>query len=361
MHRGGSWLLAAAIGAIAAIPAARAQTVEAFGTALRTWATAQKVEHAFVVVRHAGKVVYTTAVGGADPQQAVHLASLSKAITAACAATLVRDGKLTFDTPVATALAKFTAANGKPADARLNAVTVGQLIAHRGGFPSREEGDPASGTLLNEYLRTNTAKEAPRPSLLASALKVPLSSVPGAEYAYSNTSYAVLGAIIEEAAGKPYETYCRDAVLTPVGAKGGLDPVWAVLSSYGGWRLTGEDYLRFFDQVDPAGGKLGPVAAKWAADPAGKSNGGNATWYGLGTNTRKTANGFTIWHWGSWQKDARDAKDGPLRASFNTYAVRAEDGTSWFLWFDPMVPDGPGRTAIDGALFNAYRSVKTWP
>ena len=42
----------------------------------------------------------------------VLLASLSKAITGACVATLVRDGKLAFDTPLSKALAKFFKANG---------------------------------------------------------------------------------------------------------------------------------------------------------------------------------------------------------------------------------------------------------
>jgi CubicO group peptidase (beta-lactamase class C family) len=346
---------------VSSAASARAQTVDAFGAALKNWAEKEKVDHAFVVVRHAGKIVYAGSVGGADPKQPTHLASLSKAITAACVATLVRDGKLSFNTTVATALAKFEAANGKPADARLQSATVGQLITHRAGFPGREEGDPISTMLLNDYLKTNTAKEPPKPGLLAAALKVPLSSNPGAVYAYSNTGYAVLGAIIEEASGKPYATYCRDAVLTPVGATGSLDPTWAVMAAYGGWRLTGEDYLKFFDVVDPAGGALGATVAAWAADPTGKSQGGNASWYALGTNTRKATKGFTIWHWGSWQKDVRDAKDGRLRASFNTYAVRTEDGTSWFVAFDPMVPDGPARTAIDAALFNAYRAVKAWP
>jgi CubicO group peptidase (beta-lactamase class C family) len=36
---------------------------------------------------------------------------------------------------------------------------------------------------------------------------------PGKEFAYSNAGYLALGAVIEEATGQSYESYCRDAVL----------------------------------------------------------------------------------------------------------------------------------------------------
>src|SRR5215204_3796150 len=92
---------------------------QVFGEALKNWAAAHKIKRAFIIVRRNGRVVHTSALGGAVPGAPVHLASLSKAITAACVATLVRDGKLAFDTPVSVALAKFIAAHGAPRDRRL--------------------------------------------------------------------------------------------------------------------------------------------------------------------------------------------------------------------------------------------------
>ena len=53
----------------------------------------------------------------------------------------------------------------------------------------------------------------------------PLDSAPGERYAYSNASYLLLGAIVEEATGTAYETHCRDAVLARLGSTGAmLDP-----------------------------------------------------------------------------------------------------------------------------------------
>src|SRR5262245_50775720 len=127
MHRAGRHLrhLMAAVPALtaAAVCAAAAQsplpdTPEAFGVALKTWATAHKVAQAFVVVRRDGRIVHRSAIGGIDPKAPVHLASLSKAITGACIATLIRDGKLALDTPVSSALAKFIARHGRLADPR---------------------------------------------------------------------------------------------------------------------------------------------------------------------------------------------------------------------------------------------------
>ena len=65
-------------------------------------------------MRRDGRTVHQAGIGGANPAGAYLLASLSKAITGACIATLVRDGKLDFDTPLSKALAKFFTANGRP-------------------------------------------------------------------------------------------------------------------------------------------------------------------------------------------------------------------------------------------------------
>jgi len=351
-------LLSATAPAAAQTPVV-AGTVAGFGSALTSWAAKHKVEKAFVVVRRGGKLAYSLGVGGADAKQPVHLASLSKAITAACVATLVRDRKLAFDAPLAKTLAKFFAANGKPGDPRLMNVTLGQLITHRAGFPDGN-GDPITGPNLRDYLRTNTAKEPPKPSLIMTALKGKLATEPGAQYGYSNTGYALLGAIIEEAAGKPYAAYCRDAVLTPAGATGELEPGWQVMSAYGGWRLRGEDYLKFFDLLDPADGRLGPATKEWVATPAGKAIAGDSTtWYSLGMITRKSGNSVTQWHWGQWNFNLVGGKDGPLKANFATFAVRVADGTEWFVHLQPSVPGGP-RIELDRALFEAYRAVKVW-
>src|SRR5262245_56854874 len=103
-------------------------TPEAFTQVLSAWATKHKVRQAAIAVRHDGRIVHRAGVGGGDPDAKYLLASLSKAITGACVATLIRDGKLALETPLAKALVQFFKTNGKPADPRLERVTLAQLL-----------------------------------------------------------------------------------------------------------------------------------------------------------------------------------------------------------------------------------------
>jgi len=335
-------------------------TPEAFGMVLKSWAARHQVNQTFIVVRHNGRVVYRSAVGGADPTAAVHLASLSKAITGACIATLIRDGKLSFDTPMSLALAKFIANHGRPGDQRFARVTVAQLLTHRAGFGTKKM-DPGSGPELVAYLKTNSARARPNPAFLAWALNQNLVSEPGTKFIYSNTGYLALGAVIEEATGKRYAPYCREAVLAPLGVAGELDPNWRVMWSYGGWRMTADDYLTFLDLFDAEDRKLGANVKSWMLEPPYKTaEVENESWYGLGTFVRKSGNGVSVRHFGSWAYNTM-GKDGPLKTSLLTLAVRQSDGTAWFVYVSPR-PPAVGRPGmeLERELLAAYRGVMKW-
>ena len=356
-------LAALALAALALVAAAAGTPetagLDAFGQALKSWAKEQQITRGFVVVRHGGKIVYRASLGGADPDAPVHLASLSKAITAACIATLIRDNKLAFDTPVATALAKFIATHERLRDPRLGEVTVAQLLTHRAGFANGDDDDPASGRNLDRYLLTHTSRAPPRSSLLAATLRAKLVREPGAAYAYGNAAYFLLGAIIEETSGKPYLAYCGDAVLKPLGVSGDFEPAWRVSSAMGGWRLRAEDYLKFFDLFAADDARLGTTAKAWMLDPADKSVPFDATaWYGLGTLLRKADSGVDVWHWGSWDYWPDKGERGTVRTSFVNYATRLADGTALFVHAQPRVEEGAPRQALERALRDAHRAVK---
>src|SRR4030095_7459221 len=126
------------------------------------------------------------------------------------------------------ARANFTAAHAQPRDPRLASVTIAQLLTHRAGFPTGDDDDPASGRNLDNYLKVHSARKPPAPALLAAVLGSELVRDPGAQYAYGNAGYFVLGAIIEEASGRLYPDYCGDAVLRPLGVAGSIVPSWRV-------------------------------------------------------------------------------------------------------------------------------------
>jgi CubicO group peptidase (beta-lactamase class C family) len=366
VRQAGSALWATSMAALILLAASAPATaepagIEAFGAAVKSWAAEQHLRRAFVVVRRDGRVVYKSAIGGADPDAPVHLASLSKAITAACIATLVRDGKLAFDTPIGVALRKFIAAHGRPRDPRLAGITVAQLLTHRAGFANGDDDDPASGRNLDRYLATHSAREPPKPPLLAATLRAKLVRDPGAQYAYGNAAYFVLGGIIEEASGQSYLPYCRDAVLKPVGVTGSLEPAWRVSTAMGGWRMRADDYLAFLDRFAADDTRLGTAAKTWMLDPAGKSVPfDSAAWYGLGTLVRKAERGVDTWHWGSWDYTPDKGERGTVRSSFAAYAARLADGTAWFVHAEPRVEEGEPRNALITRMFDAYRSIKTW-
>ena len=320
---GGAALLATIVVANAQLspPTLLPETPEAFGTVLNAWAAKYHVERALVVVRRNGKIVYQSTLGGANASAPVHLASLSKAITGACVATLIRDRKLAFETPLSRILAKFFAAYGKPSDPRVADVTVAQLLTHRAGFSGNADNNDADATReLAAYLKQNSARQPPNPRLLVAAFKRPLAHQPGSEFVYSNTGYLALGAVVEEATGKPYLSYCR-----------------------------------------PDDRRLGSEVKSWMLSPEGKTvSGDGQVWYGLGTNVRKAGAGANLWHWGAWRFNLTGAKDGTLRSSFVTFAVRENSGTSWFVHATPRVEEGPARLELDRGLFSAFRAVRRW-
>jgi CubicO group peptidase (beta-lactamase class C family) len=168
----------------------------------------------------------------------------------------------------------------------------------------------------------------------------------------------VLGAIIEEASGRPYLAYCRDAVLAPLGIAGDFEPAWRVSSAMGAWRMKGEDYLKFLDLFGVEDERLGAVAKAWMAEPQGKSVPFDASaWYGLGVLARKAARGFDVWHWGSWDYTPDKGEKGTVRTSFVAHAMRRADGTAWFVHANPRVEEGAPRAALMDALIGAYRSI----
>lgn len=345
-----------------ASPAALNDTPQAFTQVLAAWAAKHQVKGAIIIVRRNGRVIHEGAVGGADPSRAVLLASLSKAITGACVATLVRDGKLGFETMLAQALAKFFKVHGRPTDRRIERVTVAQLLTHRAGFSSATDGeDPATRFVLQTYLKDHSSRAAPKAAYLTLLFQQRLLRDPGKQFAYSNAGYMALGAVVEEATGRSYEDSCRDAVLKPAGAAGALDPQWGVLWSAGGWRMTGADYLAFYEQFDLTRSALGIATRNWMLDGTrrtiGQSNSRN--WYGLGTRMRAQRDGTVVWHTGSWRRKMAPDVQGPRSAETSTLAVRVADGTSWFVHSLPLVLDG-ARNELDRELMRAYRSVRHW-
>lgn len=357
--------LVALAAAVALAPAAAKSppaTVAAFDAAFRAWMKQYRVERGVLAVAHDNRLVLARGYGGLDPARPVPLASLAKAITGACIATLVRDKRLALETRLGDVLDPFFRRHGEPADARVRHITIAQLLTHESGFSRKANPDPASGVALVAHLREHGGAEANIDAALKRALAYRLARPPGTAYEYVNVNYLILGAVIEQTAGRSYEAYCRDAVLRPLGIRGArLGPRWAALSAYGGWSMTGAEYLAFLNAFDRGSAILDAATRRWMVSPALRRFNGHADLvYSLGVVARREPGGASVWHTGLWTHAQSDVPGGPVADSHATLAVRTAAGAAWFAYMEPQ-PSPAARAALDAALWRAAGAVKTWP
>jgi CubicO group peptidase (beta-lactamase class C family) len=134
-----------------------------------------------------------------------HIGSCTKAFTATLVGALVEEGKLKWDTTLAQALPE--AAETMHADYKK--VTVRQLLRHRAGLAAFTAGNSPDFDLLKN-LPGDTRQQ--RAAFVTKLLSLPPTLPPDTKLFYSNASYAVAAAIIEQASGKPYETLLKDRV-----------------------------------------------------------------------------------------------------------------------------------------------------
>jgi CubicO group peptidase (beta-lactamase class C family) len=311
---------------------ALSNTVDRYGTVFDEWVAKWQPKTAILAVRRGGKTVFLKG-HNADPLKPTMIASLSKPITGACVATLIREGKISFTTRLRHALARFFGRYGKPADPRLNDVTVEELLVHRSGLLGNDDDDPIYG-VVHERASSGRGYLAAVSAVLSQYLtKLHLIRDPGKHYSYSNTGYEVLSAMIEEKTGRSYEDYCRGAVFGKLGiAEPRLQPDWRMLSGAGGWAVPGPDYLAFMDIFsashpflsDTVKGWIDRAQTKWT--PANRDR-----WYSLGINVWNGAGRWTVSHGGILHTSGKDAAGRLTEASVVSHAYRSADGTAVFM------------------------------
>jgi CubicO group peptidase (beta-lactamase class C family) len=354
-------LLALLLGLGLAGPAG-AQDVDSVDRAYARWITQHGIARATLAVARGDRLVLAKGYGGLAAGSRVLLGSLSKAITATCTVTLIQQGKLRFDTPLGELLDRGAAQYGEPRDARLRRVTVEQMLTHRAGF-ARPNGDPATGRTLAELLARRAVTQVTMHDLVPGVLRTALEHDPGTQHAYTNAPHLLLGIGIEAVTGQPYERHCAEAVLRPQGIAGArLHEKWAVLGSFGGWNLSGPEYLAFFRAFAPSGLLLTPESRTWLVTGAGKEVGSTAGHFYTLLYVRPLADGRqNFFHTGSWgYRQAVSGPSGGINDSIGTLAVRWASGASLFAYYEPR-PGNDARAALDRELSQAVAAVRAWP
>jgi CubicO group peptidase (beta-lactamase class C family) len=183
-----------------------------------------------VLVARRGRPIFSRGVGLADrarrirvtPRTVFDIGSITKNLTLAAALALVEDGRLELSDRLGELLA------GVPADTQ--AITLRQLLEHRAGLPQYVVDAPGGDFL-----------ELSRHQALRRIFDRPLRFAPGSDYGYSDAGYTVAAAVVEDAAGRPFEAFLRERILerggmTHAGFYGDRWPRPRVAIGYGGKR-----------------------------------------------------------------------------------------------------------------------------
>ena len=158
-----------------------------------------------------GKLVYTGNTGFSDlarkipvsAQADFRIASMTKSFVSVAILQLRDAGKLRLDDPAWLYIPELKDQRGPASDAPV--ITIRNLLTHSAGFP---EDNPWGDRQL-----ADSDEE-----LLAMVKKgLSFSNSPGIAYEYSNTGFALLGYIVQQVSGEPYEQYVTKHILQPLG------------------------------------------------------------------------------------------------------------------------------------------------
>ncbi len=128
-------------------------------------------------------------------------ASMSKIFTAIALLRLVDGGRVRLDDPIRQYLPWF-----RFADDPAPAVTVGQTLLHLGGLPREVPGSSWQDQVMPDV--ADLMRDLPRARTVLP---------PETQWKYSNLGYALLGMVVEAAAGVPYETAVAEGIGKPLG------------------------------------------------------------------------------------------------------------------------------------------------
>jgi CubicO group peptidase (beta-lactamase class C family) len=138
-----------------------------------------------------------------------HIGSDTKAITAMLCGILVDEGKLKWSQTIGETFPELK----KSMNPQYQAVTLEQLLNHRGGAP----GDLAKDELWAKLWQHKGTPMSARRLLLQGVTSKPPEAAPGEKYIYSNAGYAIAGHMAEKVAGKSWEDLTREKIFRPLG------------------------------------------------------------------------------------------------------------------------------------------------
>lgn len=163
---------------------------------------------AVILIARGDQILFRGAQGEADvdahallhPDAVFRIGSVTKQFTAAALLTLVDAGRVHLEDPLSKYLPNF------PDGDR---ITIRQLLNHTSGL-----GDYWR---LQNFQTETVQLDFTTDQLIALFEREPLQFEPGASWAYSNSGYVLVGAVIEVASGMPWDAYLQQSLFVPLG------------------------------------------------------------------------------------------------------------------------------------------------
>jgi CubicO group peptidase (beta-lactamase class C family) len=158
-----------------------------------------------------GELVYSGGLGmtdikakvSASPASLFRIASMSKSVTAMGIMALRKEGKLKLDDPAFLYIPELKDMPLLTSDAP--AISIRHLLTHAAGFP---EDNPWGDRQLD-------TRDEKLIELIKSGIS--FSNTSGVTYEYANLGFAMLGKIISNVSGKPYQQYINEKIFKPLG------------------------------------------------------------------------------------------------------------------------------------------------
>ena len=162
------------------------------------------------LVAENGRVIYKKGLGYANMEWKIpnevdtkfRLASVTKQFTATVIMQLVEQGKIKLDGHITDYLPDYRKDTG-------DKVTIHQLLNHTSGIPSYTD---VPGFFQNDSRDPYTPAE-----FVKKFASGDLQFEPGSKFAYNNSAYFILGAIIEKVTGKSYADAVKEHIFAPLG------------------------------------------------------------------------------------------------------------------------------------------------
>lgn len=143
------------------------------------------------------------------PADSFHIGSDTKAITGMLCGILVDEGKLKWSQTLGETFPDLK----KSMHPQYQAVTLEQLLTHRGGAPGELEKGDLWGKLWGHKGTPTSARRA----LLVGVTSKPPEAPPGTKYIYSNAGTSMAGYMAEKVTGKSWEDLVREKIFVPLG------------------------------------------------------------------------------------------------------------------------------------------------